>query len=77
MQNAWTKALNTYVNKLISPDGRQTYESKESLVDLMLDVMKVQKYDTVMDIGSGWGNFTIRVSDFANTVIGIEPNPKT
>lgn len=74
MQNTWTKILNTYVNKLVSPDGRQTYESKEALVKLMLDTLKLEKSDTVMDIGSGWGNFTIKASEFLDTVIGIEVN---
>lgn len=74
MNANWTEILNKYIHKLISPDGRQTYESKPYLVNLMLKLAELKKSDRVMDIGCGWGNFSKACSDFSDEVIGIEPN---
>lgn len=74
MAENWTALLDKYINKLISPDGRQTYESKDELVNLMLKLAELKKSDKVMDIGCGWGNFSKVCSDFSDEVIGIEPN---
>lgn len=68
----WTEILNKYIHKLISPDGRQTYESKNELVDFMNDLMYIQSNDRIIDIGSGWGNFLIKASNSSENVIGIE-----
>lgn len=74
MDTDWTEILNKYINKLVSPDGRQTYESKNELVDFMIDLMDIQSNDRIIDIGSGWGNFLIKASNSSENVIGIEPN---
>lgn len=74
MAENWTALLDKYINKLISPDGRQTYESKDELVNLMLKLAELKKSDKVMDIGCGWGNFSKVCSNFSDEVIGIEPN---
>ncbi len=74
MYTDWTEILNKYINKLVSPDGRQTYESKNELVDFMIDLMDIQSNDRIIDIGSGWGNFLIKASNSSENVIGIEPN---
>lgn len=70
----WTGVLNKYIRKLISPDGRQTYESKSELVHLMIESARLKKTDTVVDIGCGWGNFPNACRGFSDKVIGIEPN---
>lgn len=74
MDTDWTEILNKYINKLVSPDGRQTYESKNELVNFMIDLMDIQSNDRIIDIGSGWGNFLIKASNSSENVIGIEPN---
>jgi cyclopropane fatty-acyl-phospholipid synthase-like methyltransferase len=74
MDTNWTRVLSGYVNKIVSPDGRQTYESKKKLVDTLLELAELKDTDTVIDIGCGWGNFTKICSELANSVIGIEPN---
>ncbi|WP_329886470.1 class I SAM-dependent methyltransferase [Pseudoramibacter faecis] len=74
MKANWTAILNKYIHKLVSPDGRQTYESKPDLVNLILELAKLQKTDKVIDLGCGWGNFLKVCSNFSGEVIGIEPN---
>lgn len=74
MDKNWMKILNRYVNKIVSPDGRQTYESKEKLVDTLLELAELKDTDKVIDIGCGWGNFTKICGELASKVIGIEPN---
>ena len=74
MVENWTALLDKYINKLISPDGRETYESKDELINLMLKLAELKKSDKVMDIGCGWGNFSKVCSNFSDDVIGIEPN---
>jgi ubiquinone/menaquinone biosynthesis C-methylase UbiE len=74
MDTNWTSVLDNYVNKVVSPDGRQTYESKERLVDTLLELAELKDTDKVIDIGCGWGNFTKICGEFVSNVIGIEPN---
>lgn len=38
MNTDWTKVLDKYIHKLVSPDGRQTYESKPELVNLIMEL---------------------------------------
>lgn len=74
MNTDWTQVLDKYIHKLVSPDGRQTYESKPELVNLIMELAQLQKTDTVIDIGCGWGNFLKACAEAAGEVIGIEPN---
>lgn len=74
MAKNWSEVLDKYVHKLVSPDGRQTYESKVELVNLVIELMELKKTDIVLDIGCGWGNFLNECSNFSDRVIGIEPN---
>ncbi|HHU02726.1 MAG TPA: class I SAM-dependent methyltransferase [Christensenellaceae bacterium] len=74
MKTNWSKLLDKYVNKIVSPDGRQTYESKEELVNTILELAELKDTDKVIDIGCGWGNFIETCSRLVNSVIGIEPN---
>lgn len=73
MNTDWTQVLDKYIHKLVSPDGRQTYESKPELVNLIMELAQLQKTDTVIDIGCGWGNFLKACAEAAGEVIGIEP----
>ena len=70
----WTQVLDKYIHRLISPDGRQTYESKPELVNIVIELAQLQKRDKVIDIGCGWGNFLKGCMDFSGELIGIEPN---
>jgi len=74
MDTNWTEILDQYIHKIVSPDGRQTYESKEKLIDTILTLAQLKDTDKVIDIGCGWGNFTKICGELADNVIGIEPN---
>ncbi len=68
--------LNKYINRIESPDRRDTYESLPSLVERIIKNAKISPKDTIIDMGSGWGNVSIQLSKLAHLVVGIEPNKK-
>ncbi len=76
MNNEYDYVFKQYVNKLISPDGRETFESTKELTDRIIKSAELKSNYSVIDIGSGWGNITIPVSQLVKTVIGIEPDKK-
>ncbi len=68
--------LNKYINRIESPAGRDTYESLPSLIEKIIKNAKINWADSIIDMGSGWGNVSIQLSKFAHNIIGIEPNKK-
>ncbi len=75
MKEAWDAVLDQYVHHLISPDGRDTFESTSLLVEKMRSLCDVRDTDTLVDIGCGWGNFALAAAKYARNVVGIEPDP--
>lgn len=76
MEQSWDAVFKQYVNHLISPDGRDTFESTPQLIQKILSAANIQSTDTVVDVGCGWGNLTIPAVAYSSHVIGIEPNPE-
>jgi len=76
MNKEWNAVFDFYVNKIISPDGRDTFESNTELVRHIIDMAKLDRCHTVIEIGSGWGNVTMPLSMTAKKVIGIELDKK-
>lgn len=74
MQQNWNNVFEKYVKNLTSPDGRDTFESMPQLIEKILSIANIQGSDTVIDIGSGWGNLTIPAAKYCSSIIGIEPN---
>ena len=75
MTPLWDKTLEKYIRNLISPDGRNTFESTSALVQIILEKANIRDGDTVIDIGCGWGNTTKQCAALTKgLVIGIEPN---
>lgn len=75
MTISWDETLKTYVRNLISPDGRNTFESTPALIQVILDKANIRDEDTVIDVGCGWGNITRQCAELTKgDVIGIEPN---
>lgn len=74
MQNIWDDVLEKYVHNLVSPDGRNTFESTSALTEIILQKAAVSQSSIVVDIGCGWGNFTTLCAVHSAHVIGIEPN---
>lgn len=72
----WDKILDIYVKKITAPDGRDTFESTAELVSDIIKIAELKPSDTVIDIGSGWGNITIPASQKVSHITGIEPNKK-
>lgn len=73
MQN-WDVILDKYVHNLISPDGRNTFESTSFLAESLLQKMNISQESTVVDIGCGWGNITTLCASRSTHVVGIEPD---
>ncbi len=75
MINKWDTTLGQYISNIISPDGRDTFESTTILTDKILKLANIGQSDIVLDIGCGWGNITRRCSTQTHyPVIGIEPD---
>lgn len=75
MTPLWDKTLKKYIRNLISPDGRNTFESTPALTQKILEKANIRDGDTVIDIGCGWGNITRQCAALTKgLVIGIEPN---
>ena len=74
MEVLWERTLETYIRNLVSPDGRNTFESTPALVDAILRKTQVTSKDTVMDIGCGWGNLTQEIAKYAAHTFGVEPD---
>ena len=74
MKSTWDNILEMYIHNLISPDGRNTFESTPELVKVILQKAKITSNDTVIDIGCGWGNLTREIAIYSAHTIGIDPN---
>ncbi len=74
MKLTWDSILDKYIHNLTSPDGRNTFESTPILVENILQKANITNFDTVIDIGCGWGNLTQNCSLQSMRTIGIEPN---
>lgn len=73
----WDSILERYIHNLISPDGRNTFESTSFLVEKILQIANIRQDDIIVDVGCGWGNIIRACSlQTQQTVIGIEPNIK-
>ena len=55
MEKNWEKNLSVYIERTISPDGRDTFESTQALSEQMFEFATVKKGNKVMDLGCGWG----------------------
>jgi len=76
MNEQWDFVFQEYVKLLISPDGRETFESTEKLVEKIISNIDSNHNSVGIDIGSGWGNLTISLARKINRIIGVEPNRK-
>lgn len=75
MENEWDTILEQYICNVISPDGRDTFESTQKLNDEIMNVANISADNVVLDMGCGWGNVTrVCATKTSHTVIGIEPN---
>ena len=55
MEKNWERNLSVYINRTISPDGRDTFESTQALSERMFEFASVKNGDKVLDLGCGWG----------------------
>jgi 16S rRNA A1518/A1519 N6-dimethyltransferase RsmA/KsgA/DIM1 with predicted DNA glycosylase/AP lyase activity len=76
MNNDWNFIFEKYALKIKSPDGRETFESSSELCNRIINYADIKLSDTIIDMRSGWGNVTNKLSPLAKKVIGIEPNKK-
>lgn len=77
MMSEWDRILERHIYNLISPDGRNTFESTSFLVEKILQRANIGQDDIIVDVGCGWGNLTRACSlQTQQTVIGIDPSIK-
>ncbi len=55
MKMTYDNIVNRYVDKIISPDGRHTFETKESLSAELQNFALPAKTEILIDLGCGWG----------------------
>jgi 23S rRNA (uracil1939-C5)-methyltransferase len=48
------------------------FELNKKMIDLALDLLNLTKNDNVIDLFCGLGNFTLPISRYVNSVVGIE-----
>jgi|GEM_PF-2717723 SAM-dependent methyltransferases related to tRNA (uracil-5-)-methyltransferase len=72
----WNEILDVYVKRIAAPDGRDTFESTTELVSDIIKIAELKSSDTLIDIGSGWGNTAIPLSQKVSHITGIEPDKK-
>ena len=72
----WDEILDVYVKRIAAPDGRDTFESTTELVSDIIKIAELKSSDTLIDIGSGWGNTAIPLSQKVSHITGIEPDKK-
>lgn len=72
----WDEILDVYVKRIAAPDGRDTFESTIELVSDIIKIAELKSSDTLIDIGSGWGNTAIPLSQKVSHITGIEPDKK-
>jgi len=76
MNNEWNFVFEKYAKRIQSPGGRDTFESSTELVDRIIVNAEINISDTIIDLGCGWGNVSIKLSGLAKKIVGIEPNGK-
>lgn len=72
----WNEILDVYVKRIAAPDGRDTFESTTELVSDIIKIAELKSSDTLIYIGSGWGNTAIPLSQKVSHITGIEPDKK-
>lgn len=55
MNMTYDNILNRYVDKIISPDGRHTFETKASLSEELQNFALPADNEILIDLGCGWG----------------------
>lgn len=75
MENKWDAILAQYIGHVVSPDGRDTFESTPKLIDELVQAAEIARNSLVLDLGCGWGNVTRAcAAKTSRTVFGIDPN---
>jgi len=60
----------------LSPRLGQYFTSSDSVIDTMVEAAEIRSTDTVLEIGCGSGNITMRLLPLARKVVSIEIDPR-
>ena len=71
-QNQWTKDLALYIQHLVSPDGRDTFESTPLLAEKLYELSSYKEGDTLLDLGCGWGKSLAPFVPHFKELIGVD-----
>ena len=72
IQNQWTKDLALYIQHLVSPDGRDTFESTPLLAEKLYELSSYKEGDTLLDLGCGWGKSLAPFVPHFKELIGVD-----
>ena len=72
IQNQWTKDLALYIQHLVSPDGRDTFESTPLLAEKLYELSSYKEGDTLLDLGCGWGRSLAPFVPHFKELIGVD-----
>ena len=72
MKKNWEDVLSLYVDRTISPDGRDTFESTQVLSNRIFDFASIKAGDIILDLGCGWGKALQPFVSRFRSVIGVD-----
>ncbi|MCE2615831.1 class I SAM-dependent methyltransferase [Phocaeicola oris] len=72
MENNWKECLSAYINRTISPDGRDTFESTETLSERIFEFASIKQGEKVLDLGCGWGKSLPPFIPHFSSALGID-----
>ncbi|OPJ59567.1 methyltransferase domain-containing protein [Clostridium oryzae] len=70
----WDTIFENLVHATVSPDKGATFETSKLLSAQVIRFANINKSDTIIDMGSGWGSLSMEIASIANKVISIEPS---
>ena len=68
----WNEILSRYVKRIISPDGRDTFESTHALSRQMYDFTDIKCGERILDLGCGWGKSLQPFVPYFRSVVGMD-----
>ena len=72
----WEEIFTKYTIKTTSPEGKMTFETSSLLAGKIIRMLSPEKQDSILEMGSGWGNLSLQIAPLVKQLIAIEPSRK-